>query len=92
MKSFFPRVFTVTNAELRAYMNTECLQKAKHSNIVLTRGVGFDHIDVHTSSYNGITIAKIIGKNVVSVPEIEFVEILSGPTNVARSTSSLKND
>lgn len=61
-------------------------------NIVFIRGVGFDYIDVYILFYNGIIIVKIIGKNVVLVLEIEFVEILFGFINVVWSISFLKND
>ena len=59
-----------------AYMNTERLKKAKNLKLILTAGVGSDHIDLHTAAEKGMTVAEVSGSNVVSVAEDELMRIL----------------
>ncbi|KAG0623870.1 hypothetical protein M758_3G207700 [Ceratodon purpureus] len=59
-----------------AYMTPERLMKAKNLKLILTAGVGSDHIDLHTAAEKGMTVAEVSGSNVVSVAEDELMRIL----------------
>lgn len=59
-----------------AYMSEERIKKAKNLDLLLTAGVGSDHIDLRAAAKAGITVAEITGCNVVSVAEDELMRIL----------------
>lgn len=59
-----------------AYMSAERIKKAKNLALLLTAGVGSDHVDLNAAAAAGITVAEITGCNVVSVAEDELMRIL----------------
>jgi len=59
-----------------AYMTKERIQKAKNLELIITAGVGSDHIDLHAAAEAGLTVAEITGSNVTSVAEDEIMRIL----------------
>lgn len=44
-----------------AYMTKERIQKAKNLELIITAGVGSDHIDLHAAAEAGLTVAEITG-------------------------------
>ena len=44
-----------------AYMSKERLQKAKNLKLVMTAGVGSDHIDLQTAADQGMTVVEVTG-------------------------------
>src|SRR3989442_12794174 len=52
-----------------AYVTQARISKAPKLRLILTAGVGSDHIDLAAAAKNGITVAEITGSNVVSVAE-----------------------
>ncbi|MCO5602287.1 hypothetical protein L7F22_056416 [Adiantum nelumboides] len=59
-----------------AYMTEERIKKAKNLELLLTAGVGSDHVNLKAAAAAGITVAEITGCNVVSVAEDELMRIL----------------
>ncbi|KAJ7284312.1 hypothetical protein O6H91_Y338100 [Diphasiastrum complanatum] len=59
-----------------AYVTADRIKKAKNLKLLLTAGVGSDHIDLHAAAAAGITVAEITGCNVVSVAEDELMRVL----------------
>ncbi|KAG7559363.1 D-isomer specific 2-hydroxyacid dehydrogenase NAD-binding domain [Arabidopsis thaliana x Arabidopsis arenosa] len=59
-----------------AYVTAERIKKAKNLQLLLTAGVGSDHIDLHAAAAAGLTVAEVTGSNVVSVAEDELMRIL----------------
>eukprot|EP00850_Spirogloea_muscicola_P003546 SM000014S00334 [mRNA] locus=s14:728401:730941:- [translate_table: standard] len=59
-----------------AYVTEELIQKAKNLKLVLTAGIGSDHIDLKAAADAGLTVAEVTGSNVVSVAEDEVMRIL----------------
>ncbi|CAH8361765.1 unnamed protein product [Eruca vesicaria subsp. sativa] len=59
-----------------AYMTAERIKKAKNLKLLLTAGIGSDHIDLHAAAAAGLTVAEVTGSNVVSVAEDELMRIL----------------
>lgn len=60
-----------------AYITKERIASAKKLKLVLTAGVGSDHIDLAAAAAKGITVAEITGSNVVSVAEHTVMQILT---------------
>jgi formate dehydrogenase len=60
-----------------AYVTKERISKALNLKIILTAGVGSDHIDLAAAAAHKITIAEITGSNVVSVAEQVVMHILA---------------
>jgi formate dehydrogenase len=60
-----------------AYVTAERISKAPKLRLILTAGVGSDHIDLAAAAKNGITVAEITGSNVVSVAEQVIMHILA---------------
>ncbi|MCI4373842.1 MAG: NAD-dependent formate dehydrogenase, partial [Thermoplasmata archaeon] len=60
-----------------AYVTKERIAKAKKLRLILTAGVGSDHIDLAAAAAGGITVAEITGSNVVSVAEHTIMQILA---------------
>ena len=44
-----------------AYMTTERLSKAKKLKLIMTAGVGSDHIDLNTAADKGMTVVEVSG-------------------------------
>src|SRR5947209_9247921 len=60
-----------------AYVTKERIAKAPKLKLVLTAGIGSDHIDLGAAAKAGITVAEITGSNVVSVAEQVVMHILA---------------
>ena len=60
-----------------AYITRERIDKAPNLRLILTAGVGSDHIDLMAAAERGITVAEITGSNVVSVAEHAVMQILT---------------
>ncbi|PSS33409.1 Formate dehydrogenaseprecursor [Actinidia chinensis var. chinensis] len=59
-----------------AYVTAERIKKAKNLQLVLTAGIGSDHVDLKAATAAGLTVAEVTGSNVVSVAEDELMRIL----------------
>jgi len=59
-----------------AYMTAERIKKAKNLKLLLTAGIGSDHIDLNAAAAAGVTVSEVTGSNVVSVAEDELMRIL----------------
>lgn len=59
-----------------AYVTAERIKKAKNLQLVLTAGIGSDHVDLKAAAAAGLTVAEVTGSNVVSVAEDELMRIL----------------
>jgi formate dehydrogenase len=60
-----------------AYVTRERIEKAPKLRLVITAGVGSDHVDLAAAAAHQVTVAEITGSNVVSVAEHAIMEILS---------------
>jgi formate dehydrogenase len=60
-----------------AYVTRERISKASNLKLILTAGVGSDHIDLAAAAAGKITVAEITGSNVVSVAEQVVMHILA---------------
>lgn len=60
-----------------AYLTAEPLAKAKNLKLVITAGIGSDHIDLQAAIDKGITIAEITHCNSISVAEHVVMAILA---------------
>ncbi|MHB8352164.1 MAG: NAD-dependent formate dehydrogenase [Thermoplasmata archaeon] len=60
-----------------AYVTAARIETATRLKLVLTAGVGSDHIDLAAAAKKGITVAEITGSNVVSVAEHTVMQILA---------------
>jgi len=60
-----------------AYLTKERLEKAKNLKLVITAGIGSDHIDLQAAIDKGITIAEITYCNSISVAEHVVMAILA---------------
>ena len=60
-----------------AYITKERLTKAPKLRLILTAGVGSDHIDLAAAATHNVTVAEITGSNVVSVAEQVIMHILA---------------
>ncbi|XP_047313362.1 formate dehydrogenase, mitochondrial [Impatiens glandulifera] len=59
-----------------AYVTAERIKRAKNLKLVLTAGIGSDHVDLKAAAAAGLTVAEVTGSNVVSVAEDELMRIL----------------
>jgi formate dehydrogenase len=59
-----------------AYVTKEMLGEASNLKLILTAGVGSDHVDLGEAAERGITVAEITGSNTVSVAEHAAMQIL----------------
>ena len=60
-----------------AYMTKERISQALNLKLILTAGVGSDHIDLGAAAARKITVAEITGSNVVGVAEQVVMHILT---------------
>ena len=67
----------VTTPFFPAYVTKERIARAPKLKLVLTAGVGSDHIDLAAAAARGVTVAEITGSNVVSVAEHAVMQILT---------------
>ena len=59
-----------------AYMTAERFAKAANLKLVITAGIGSDHIDLHAAIERGITVAEVTYCNSISVAEHVVMMIL----------------
>ncbi|CAL5047731.1 unnamed protein product [Urochloa decumbens] len=59
-----------------AYVTAERIKRAKNLELLLTAGIGSDHIDLPAAAAAGLTVAEVTGSNTVSVAEDELLRIL----------------
>ncbi|MCA1186304.1 MULTISPECIES: NAD-dependent formate dehydrogenase [unclassified Saccharopolyspora] len=59
------------------YLSGDDLRRAPRLKLVLTAGVGSDHVDSDTAAELGITVAEVTGSNVVSVAEHAVMQLLT---------------
>ncbi len=59
------------------YLGRERIESAQNLKLVITAGVGSDHIDAEAATERGITVAEVTGSNVVSVAEHNVLQILA---------------
>lgn len=45
-----------------AYMTKERIAKAKNLELLVTAGVGSDHIDLHAAAAKGLTVSEVTGE------------------------------
>lgn len=60
-----------------AYMTRERLEKAKKLKLIITAGIGSDHVDLQAAMDKGITVAEITFSNSISVAEHVVMMILA---------------
>lgn len=60
-----------------AYMTAERFEKAKNLKLVITAGIGSDHIDLQAAMDKGVTIAEVTYCNSISVAEHVVMAILA---------------
>lgn len=60
-----------------AYMTAERIAKAKKLKLIITAGIGSDHIDLQAAMDRGITVAEVTYSNSVSVSEHVVMMILA---------------
>ena len=59
------------------YVTKEMLGEASELKLIITAGVGSDHVDLGEAAERGITVAEITGSNTVSVAEHAVMQILA---------------
>lgn len=59
-----------------AYVTRERIERSPKLRLIITAGVGSDHVDLAAAAAHNITVAEITGSNVVSVAEHAIMEIL----------------
>ncbi|KAK9456950.1 hypothetical protein V1511DRAFT_495751 [Dipodascopsis uninucleata] len=59
------------------YINRERIEKAKNLRLLVTAGVGSDHIDLEYANKRKITVAEVTGSNVTSVAEHVVMTMLT---------------
>jgi formate dehydrogenase len=60
-----------------AYMTRDRIERGENLRLILTAGIGSDHIDLAAAAENDVTVAEITGSNVVSVAEHVVMQILA---------------
>jgi formate dehydrogenase len=60
-----------------AYLTAERVAKAKNLKLVITAGIGSDHVDLQAASEAGITVTEVTYSNSISVSEHVVMMILS---------------
>ncbi|HEV2318086.1 MAG TPA: NAD-dependent formate dehydrogenase [Thermoplasmata archaeon] len=67
----------VTTPFWPAYVTKERIAKSPKLKLIITAGVGSDHVDLAAAAAKKITVAEITGSNVVSVAEHAVMQILA---------------
>jgi len=57
-------------------VTAERIKKAKNLELLLSAGIGSEHIDLKAAAEAGITVAEVTGSNVASVAEDQLMRIL----------------
>jgi formate dehydrogenase len=60
-----------------AYLTAERFEKAKNLKLVITAGIGSDHVNLDAASQRGITVAEVTYSNSISVSEHVVMMILA---------------
>lgn len=60
-----------------AYLTADRIDKAKQLRLVVTAGIGSDHVDLEAAADAGITVAEVTGSNCVSVAEHVVMMVLA---------------
>ncbi|KTD60112.1 NAD+-dependent formate dehydrogenase [Legionella sainthelensi] len=60
-----------------AYLTSERIAKAKKLKLIITAGIGSDHVDLQAAMENNITVAEVTYSNSISVAEHVVMMILS---------------
>lgn len=60
-----------------AYVTKDRIARSPKLRLIITAGVGSDHVDLAAAAARGITVAEITGSNVVSVAEHSIMQILT---------------
>ena len=60
-----------------AYLTEERIAKAKKLKLVVTAGIGSDHVDLQAAMDKGITVAEVTFSNSISVAEHVVMMILA---------------
>ena len=66
-----------------AYMTRERLQKTEKLCLIITAGVGSDHIDLHAAADLGMTVAEITGASTIPWWKIAFAQHAQQPVQQA---------
>ncbi len=74
-----------------AYIDRKRVENAKNLKMILTAGVGSDHIDLKAAAEHHVTVAEITGSNVVSVAEHTVMQILILVRNFLESYQNVIN-
>lgn len=59
------------------YLDDDRMGSAENLRLVITAGVGSDHVEPEAAKRHGITVAEVTGSNVVSVAEHNVLQILA---------------
>jgi formate dehydrogenase len=59
------------------YVDEDRMGRASNLRLVITAGVGSDHVDPGVAEQRGVTVAEVTGSNVVSVAEHNVLQILA---------------
>ncbi|MEV1292106.1 NAD-dependent formate dehydrogenase [Pseudonocardia sp. NPDC049635] len=67
----------VTTPFWPVYLDRDRIAAAGRLRLVITAGVGSDHVDVDAATAHGVTVTEVTGSNVVSVAEHNVLQILA---------------
>jgi formate dehydrogenase len=59
-----------------AYVTADRISRGKNLELLLTAGIGSDHVDLPAAAAAGLTVAEVTGSNTVSVAEDQLMRIL----------------
>ncbi|XBH79710.1 hypothetical protein VPH35_105617 [Triticum aestivum] len=59
-----------------AYVSADRIRRGKNLELLLTAGIGSDHIELPAAAAAGLTVAEVTGSNTVSVAEDQLMRIL----------------
>lgn len=59
-----------------AYLTADRIARAKNLKLVVTAGIGSDHVDLHAANERGITVAEVTYSNSISVAEHTVMQVL----------------
>jgi formate dehydrogenase len=73
-----------------AYLTTSRVAKARNLKLVITAGIGSDHVDLQAASERGITVTEVTYSNSISVSEHVVMMILALARNYLPSWEDVK--
>nr|CAB3450828.1 unnamed protein product [Digitaria exilis] len=59
-----------------AYVTASRIARARNLELLLTAGIGSDHVDLAAAAAAGLTVAEVTGSNTVSVAEDQLMRVL----------------